>query len=59
MDYSNFDIHTRLDIVPPIKPQGIDVIYMELSKSNYELIKKEDDETKKKFSYELSAIFSL
>ena len=36
--------------------EGIDVIYMELNKSNYELIKKEDDETTQKFSYELSAI---
>ena len=36
--------------------EGIDIIYMELNRSNYELIKKEDDEITKKFSSELLVI---
>ena len=33
--------------------EGIDINYMELNKSNYELIKKDEDENTKKFSSEL------
>ena len=36
--------------------EGIDLNYMELNKHNYELIKKEEDETTKKFSSELLMI---
>ena len=36
--------------------EGIDINYMELNKSNYELIKKDEDEATKKFSSELLKI---
>ena len=36
--------------------EGIDIDYMELNKSNYESIKKEEDETTKRFSSELLSI---
>ena len=36
--------------------EGIDVNYMELNKFNYELLKKDEDETTKKFSSELLMI---
>ena len=35
MEFSKFNIHTSLDIVPPVKPQPVEVIYLTRGASGY------------------------